>query len=117
MKLKEAIIADTRRDGVWDELHALLFKIPPLQKYESNGKIPLDKLEKLMRVFHIKHGVQMQYIMCNPQQDKDGETIVSYSCSLKESGTHKWIGTIYALTIYECFVKMVLLSYGYIKKR
>lgn len=117
MKLKEAINADTRKEGVWEGLHELLFKIPPLKKYEQSGSVPLEKLEKLMKLFSEKHGVQIQYIMCFPQESKDDKVVFSYSCSIKERHTHEWLGTVYGLTIYECFVKMVLFSYGYIKKK
>lgn len=114
MKLKDALICDVRTKGVWDELHELLFKVPPLKKYGPNGPIPLEKLEKLMWVFNEKYGIQLQYIMTVPQKGMDG---FYYSCSLKTNHNNTWIGTVYGITIYECFVKMVLLSYGYIKSK
>ena len=120
MKLKDAIIADVRKEGVWEELHELLFKIPPLKKYGPVGDIPLEKLEKLMWVFYEKYGIQMQYIMFVPQKAiKDNKKIDTcyYSCSIKNKHDNSWIGSVQGLTIYECYVKMVLLSYGYIKKQ
>ena len=119
MKLKEALIADVRKEGVWDELHEWLFKIPPLKKYEEDGVIPIDALEKCMRIFEEKYGIQLQYIMNIPQaaSKRQNEVGFYYSCSLKEKTAKNWIGTVYALTIYEAIVKMVLLSYGHIKSK
>lgn len=117
MNLKEALIADVRKEGVWEELHELLFKIPPLKKYGPVGKVPLESLEKMMQMFNDKYGIQLQYIMAFPQLVEKNKEMFSYSCSIKEKDTHQWIGTVYGLTIYECFVKMVLLSYGHAKKK
>lgn len=117
MKLKDALIADVRKEGVWEGIHELLFKIPPLKKYGPAGDIPLEALEKVMRVFDTKYGVQMQYIMNIPQKNIQKEDIFHYSCSIKNKHTNQWIGTVHGLSIYECFAKMVLLSYGYIKKQ
>lgn len=116
MKLKDAIICDVRKEGVWDELIELLYKIPPLKKYEGK-KVPLEKLESLMLIFYEKYGVKLQYIMFSPQKTKAGENESYYSCSLKGKDDHTWLGTVYGKTIYECYVKMVLLSYGYVKKQ
>ena len=117
MKLKDAIIADVRQEGVWEALHSLLFKIPPLKKYGPEGDVPLEVLEKVMRVFDEKHGIRLQYIMPIPQKSTKDKPKFYYSCSLKSTRTNNWIGTIYGLTLHECFVKMVLLSYGHIKKQ
>lgn len=117
MKLKEAIICDVRKEGVWEELHTLLFKIPPLKKYGPVGNVPLESLEKLMRLFDEKYGVRMQYIMNVPQKTSKNTNLPYYSCSVKSKHTNEWIGSVNGLTIYECFVKMVLLSYGFIKSQ
>lgn len=117
MKLKDAIISDVRKEGVWEELHRLLFKIPPLKKYGPVGNVPIEALEKVMQVFEIKYNVQMQYIMWVPQKKLDDFSMFHYTCSLKNNSTNEWIGSVYAMSIYECFVKMVLLSYGFIKSK
>lgn len=120
MKLKDALISDVRKEGVWEELHEMLFKIPPLKKYGPVGNVPLEKLEKLMWMFNEKYGVQMQYIMLIPQKAPRGSNELDgyfYSCSVKNNHDQSWIGTVYGRTIYECYVKMVLLSYGYIKSK
>lgn len=119
MKLKDALICDVRKDGAWDGLNELLFKIKPLAKYEEVGEVPLESLEHLLEVFYEKYGVQLQYIMPTHQklaEDSD-EVKHYYSCSLKDRYTHKWIGSINGITIYECYVKVVLLAYGYIKSK
>lgn len=120
MKLKDALISDVRKEGVWEALHELLFKIPPLKKYEPDGEIPLEKLEKLMWLFDEKHGVQLQYIMAIPQKASRNSNKMYecyYSCSIKNKHNQSWVGTVQGLTIYECYVKMVLLSYGYIRSK
>lgn len=117
MKLKDALICDVRKEGAWDGLNDLLFQIKPLSKYKDAGHVPLDKLEQLLKVFYDKYGVQLQYIMPIHQklaEDSD-EVKHYYSCSLKDRHDHKWIGSVSGITIYECYVKVVLLAYGYIK--
>lgn len=120
MKLKEALISDVRKEGVWEELHNLLCKIPPLKKYSSDNRVPIEKLEKLMWLFDEKYGVRMQYIMLIPQKSLRGNHKVDeyfYSCSIKNKHDQSWVGTVHGQTIYECYVKMVLLSYGHIKSK
>ena len=114
MKLKEALYSDIRKEGVAEELHALLCKIPPLKKYEDSKKIPIEVLEKLLRKFEEKYDVRLQYIMPTYQKETNSHY---YSCSVKTDSTHDWIGTVHGITIYECFVKLVLMCYGYSRSK
>ena len=115
MKLKEALVCDTRKEGSWEGINALLFKIPPLKKYESEGEVPLEALEKMLWVFAQKYNAQFQYMMPVIKKLEDKESINYYSCSFK-TRDHQWIGTVHGVTLHECFAKGVLMCYGHIKR-
>lgn len=118
MKLSQVLNADIRQDGVEEELQKWLLKIPAIRKQTKDGeKVSFELIEKLIIKLCQKYGISMQWItlsMIDPNGNK--KEVPWYSIPFKTSTDHKWVKTVYGITMYETFCKAALFLYAYTRK-
>lgn len=87
-----------------------LKKFKAFKKYEE--KIPLEAIEKQLRLICNKYYIMPQWLSISYTE----ETNAIYSLGMKTSDTHKWINTVYGITLYEVFAKALILAFFEVKK-
>lgn len=87
-----------------------LREIKPLSNIPKGKEIELSVLESLIVKITKKWQIQIQWI--TPNFDK-ADTY--YSAGVKETINHEWLGDVYAKTIYELYIKIVIKMYYEIK--
>jgi hypothetical protein len=90
-----------------------LRKIKPFKKYPMDVQIPLKKLEKLVYMLVNKYEITPQWI--NLAYDDSIKCL--YSVSVKTTYNHVWLGRVYAMSIYELFVKLCIKLWAEIKSK
>ena len=116
MKVSKLIMANAKMDWYEDAMQEALRKIPIIEsKTKKNEKVSLEMLEKLFNKLCKKYNIKMQGIYYTELPDE--EETPWYSLSLKEMTEHKWIDTIYGLSLYEVYCKATLYVYAYTRKR
>lgn len=112
--LKQVIEGDFRYEGTSEDAQQYLKKIKYISKHveDADGDVPLELLEKLFIMLQKKYPITMQWINLTLLDDEKPW----YTLSIKHSETHEWLKTVYGMTIYEVFVKIVLFTYAYTRK-
>lgn len=95
-------------------IQKVLTQIKPLSKFSDEEEIPLELLEKTVSVLVNKYAIIPQWISMNYKGLRKG-TIVTYSCGVKRSDTHEWLGTVYASSLYELFTKLAIKIYSEVR--
>ena len=106
-------------DGTHDEnskktIQKVLRKIGPLSRYSDEEFVPIEALEKMVTVITKKYAIQPQWIACTYDSDISG-VYGNYSCGVKTSDTHAWLGTVMTCSIYELMAKLVIFMYAQVK--
>lgn len=110
MKTQDIINLDFRKNENKEIIQKALVRIKPLAKF-SEQEVPLEALEKVIRVLTAKYAICPQYITFLPS----GSTGILYSAGIKRSDTHEWLSTVYGICLYELFAKLVIQMYSYTK--
>ena len=115
MKLSQVLNADMRQDGVEEELQRWMLKIPIIRKQTKDGeKVSFEIIEKVVIKLCQKYGIGMQWIMLSMINFKGEKRETPwYSMPFKTKTDHKWVKTIYGLTMYETYCKAALFLYAY----
>lgn len=112
MKTEDILILDVlHNEKAWDILHRALFKIKPFKKYEEQGKVPQEALEKFLGMVCRKYCVSIQYIIPSVLKNE----LNWWTLSAKRSDTHEWLGSVYGHTLYECLCKACINLYSQVK--
>lgn len=114
MKTEEILWSDYRKVENQVIIKKALCKIGPLKKYaeeDDDFKIPQEKIEKVIGIMVRKYNIMPQWI--TPTYI-EGERNM-YSCSIKTSDTHQWLGNVTATYMYELLAKMAIKIYSDIK--
>ena len=90
-----------------------LRRIKPFKKYPMDVQIPLEKLEKLVYMLVNKYEITPQWINLT----YDASIKCLYSASVKTTYNHVWLGRVYAMSIYELFVKLCIKLWAEIKSK
>jgi hypothetical protein len=89
-----------------------LCKIQPLAKYSNiDGRIPLEKIEKLIDKLCRKYHVHVQYMQPSHLKDE----VLWYTVSIKRTDNHVWLGQCYGSSLYELWAKLAIKIYSDIK--
>lgn len=91
----------------------VLRRIKPFKKYPMDVHIPLEKLEKLVYLLVNKYEITPQWINLT----YDASIKCLYSVSVKTTYDHVWLGRVYAMSIYELFVKLCIKLWEEIKSK
>lgn len=111
MKTEEILNLDYRKEENQEIIQKVLRKIKPLSKYSDEEQIPLDAIEKLVRVLVQKYEITPQWMSMSFFEPILG----IYSVGIKTTTDHKWLGNVYGMCLYEVFAKMAIKIYAEIK--
>lgn len=113
MKTEEILNLDYRKEETKEIIQKVLRKIKPLSKFSDEyDEIPLEAIEKLIRVLFQKYEITPQWMTMSLH-----ETAVNvYSIGVKTTTDHKWLGTVYGMCLYEVFAKLAIKMYSEIKQ-
>jgi hypothetical protein len=112
MKTKDLLNLDFRVKENREIIQRVLGKIKPLSKYTEYEEIPMELLEKCLKVLTFKYAIGIQYI--NLTCAKSVEEMV-FSSSVRNDSTYAWVGNVYGLTLYELISKTIILIYSEIR--
>ena len=113
MKTEEILSLDYREQESKEIIQKVLRKIKPLSRYsEEDEDVPLEAIEKLIRVLFQKYEITPQWMTMSLH-----ETVVSvYSIGVKTTTDHRWLGNVYGMCLYEVFAKLAIKMYSEIKQ-
>ena len=110
MKTDEILNLDYRKEESRDIIQKVLRKIKPLSKFSEENDVPLEAIEKAIRVMANKYEVTPQWLVMSYH-----EPVNIYSVGVKTTDTHKWLGNVYGMCLYEVFAKLAIKIYSEIK--
>lgn len=111
MKTDEILNLDYRKEESKEIIQRVLRKIKPLSKFSEENDVPIEAIEKVIRVMVNKYAITPQWMTISYHEHEFG----IYSISVKTLDTHKWIGNVYGMCLYEVFAKLAIKIYSEIK--
>lgn len=111
MKTEEILNLDYRKEENQEIIQKVLRKIKPLSKYSDESNIPIEVIEKLVRVLVQKYEITPQWMSMSYFEPILG----IYSIGVKTTTDHKWLGTVYGMCLYEVFAKLAIKMYSEVK--
>ena len=111
MKTEQILNLDYRKEENREIIQKVLRKIKPLSKYSDEINIPIEAIEKLVRVMVQKYEITPQWMTMSYFEPILG----IYSISVKTTTDHKWLGTVYGMCLYEVFAKLAIKMYADIR--
>lgn len=111
MKTEQILNLDFRKEENREIIQKVLRKIKPLSKYSDEEQIPLEAIEKLVRVLCQKYMITPQWMMMTYKAGIDN----IYSISVKTTTKHEWLGNVHGMCLYEVFAKLSIKMYSEIK--
>lgn len=115
MKTEQILNLDYRKEESQEIIQKVLRKIKPLSKYsEENEQVPVELLEKTISVLVNKYTITPQWVLMHFTGLQKGVPAM-YSCSVKTSDTHEWLGTVYGSSLYELFAKLTIKMYSEVR--
>jgi len=111
MKTKDILNLDYRKEESQEIIQKVLRKIKPLSKYSEEERLPLEAIEKLIRVLCQKYEITPQWMIMSFYEPILG----IFSIGVKTTTDHKWLGTVYGMCLYEVFAKLAIKMYSEIK--
>ena len=110
MKTEQILNLDYRKEESQEIIQKVLRKIKPLSKYSDENDIPIEAIEKLIRVLVQKYEIKPQEMMMSYFES----TLGIYSIGIKTT-EHEWLGTVYGMCLYEVFAKLAIKMYSEVK--
>lgn len=111
MKTEQILNLDYRKEESQEIIQKVLRKIKPLSKYSEENNIPIEAIEKLIRVLVKKYEITPQWMTMSYFES----TLGIYSICVKTTTGHEWLGTVYGMCLYEVFAKLAIKMYSEIK--
>ena len=111
MKTEQILNLDYRKEESQEIIQKVLRKIKPLSKYSDESNVPIEAIEKLIRVLVQKYEITPQWMTMSYFESILG----IYSISVKTTNEHEWLGTVYGMCLYEVFAKLAIKMYSEIK--
>ncbi len=111
MKTDEILNLDYRKEENQEIIQRVLRKIKPLSKFSEENDVPIEAIEKAIRVMVNKYAITPQWMTISYHE----QVLGIYSIGVKTSDTHKWIGNVYGMCLYEVFAKLAIKIYSEIK--
>jgi hypothetical protein len=106
---------DYRKEENKKIMQKVLRQIKPLSKFsEEDEQISMELLEKTISVLVNKYEITPQWVSMNFRGLQKGVP-ATYSCGVKTSDTHEWLGTVYGSSLYELFVKLTIKMYSEVR--
>ena len=111
MKTDEILNLDYRKEESQEIIQRVLRKIKPLSKFSEENDVPIEAIEKAIRVMVNKYAITPQWMTMSYHEHVLG----IYSIGVKTSDTHQWLGNVYGMCLYEVFAKLAIKIYSEIK--
>ena len=111
MKTEQILNLDYRKEENKEIIQKVLKKIKPLSKYSDEIDVPIEAIEKLVRVLVQKYEITPQWMTMSYFEPILG----LYSIGVKTTTDHKWLGTVYGMCLYEVFAKLAIKMYSEVK--
>ena len=111
MKTEQILNLDYRKEESQEIIQKVLRKIKPLSKYLDESNVPIEAIEKLIRVLVQKYEITPQWMTMSYFEP----TLGIYSIGVKTTTEHEWLGTVYGMCLYEVFAKLAIKMYSEIK--
>ena len=112
MKTEQILHLDYRNEESKEIIQKVLTKIKPLSKYSEEEQVPLEAIEKLIRVLCQKYEIAPQWMSMSFHQPILG----IYTIGVKTTTDHSWLGNVYGMCLYEVFAKLAIKMYSEIKQ-
>lgn len=112
MKTEEILNLDYRKEEVKEIIQKVLRKIKPLSKFSEEQDIPLEAIEKCIRIISQKYDIVPQWMVMSLYES----AVNIYSIGVKTSTDHKWLGNVYGMCLYEVFAKLAIKMYSEAKQ-
>ena len=110
MKTEQILNLDYTKEENRETIQKVLRKIKPLSKYSDEEDIPIEVIEKLIRVLCQKYEITPQWINISFH-----ESLPNYSVGVKTTTDHKWLGNVWGMCLYELFAKLSIKIYSEVK--
>ena len=111
MTTEQILNLDYRKEENQKIIQKVLRKIKPLSKYSEEEQIPLEVVEKLIRVLCQKYEISPQWITMSFHE----QVLGIYSVGVKTTTDHKWLGNVYGMCLYELFAKLAIKIYSEVR--
>lgn len=111
MKTEQILNLDYRKEKSQEIIQKVLRKIKPLSKYSDESNVPIEAIEKLIRVLVQKYEITPQWMTMSYHEPILG----LYSIGVKTTTDHKLLGTVYGMCLYEVFAKLAIKMYSEVK--
>ena len=111
MTTNQVIQLDCRERENRETIQRVLRQIKPLSKYSDESNIPIEAIEKLIRVLVQKYEITPQWMTMSYFEPILG----IYSIGVKTTTEHEWLGTVYGMCLYEVFAKLAIKMYSEVK--
>ena len=114
MKTEQILKLDYRKEESQEIIQKVLRKIKPLSKYSDESNVPIEAIEKLIRVLVQKYEITPQWMTMSYFEPTIGIYGI-YSISVKTTTDHKWLGSVHGMCLYEVFAKLAIKMYSEVK--
>lgn len=111
MRTEQILNLDCRKEENSEIIQKVLRQIKPLSKYSDEERIPLEAIEKLVRILCQKYEISPQWMSMHFNEQSLG----IYSMGVKTTTDHNWIGNVYGVSLYEIFAKLAIKIYSEVK--
>lgn len=115
MTTSQILQLDCRLQSNAEIIEKVLRKIKPLSKSPEGQPVPLEKLEKCIKVLCNKYNYIIPYVY--PDLVSGGDKMVIWKCRIVDRQTIDDVGITYGCTLYECIAKAVILLYSKTRKK
>ena len=112
MKTEQILNLDYRKEEAKEIIQKALRKIKPLSKYSEEQDIPLEAIEKVIRILSQKYEIVPQWMVMSLYESAANV----YSIGVKTSNNHQWLGNVYGMCLYEIFAKLAIKMYSEVKQ-
>ena len=112
MKTEQILNLDYRKEETKEIIQKVLRKIKPLSKHSDEYDIPLEAIEKVVRILSQKYEIAPQWMTISLHES----AVNIYSIGVKTTTDHRWLGTVYGMCLYEVFAKLAIKMYSEVKQ-
>lgn len=114
MKTEQILNLDYRKKENKRIIQKVLRQIKPLSKCADEEQVPIELLEKTISVLTNKYEIAPQWISMHFTGLQEGVSAI-YSCGVKTTTNHAWLGSVTGHTIYEIFTKLAIKIYSEVR--
>ena len=111
MKTEQILNLDYRKEESREIIQKVLRQIKPLSKFSVENDIPLEVIEKAIRVMICKYEITPQWM----HMTYENPILGVYSIGVKTADTHQWLGDVHGMCLYEVFAKLAIKIYAEVK--